>query len=136
MAKGQTITTKQLNAILPFLDTFRKMGFKCGEWMVASESLVIPHFAFTKAFESFLQALYDNDWIEQLDWTKWQETAARYVDSPDLLTSASAETIRTLLTIHVRKDYSCEGHLAAMFENGNIVALLQRLKEIRQEMKS
>jgi hypothetical protein len=94
----------------------------------------IPHFAFTKAFESFLQALYDNGWIEQLDWTKWQETAARYVDSPDLLTSASAETIRTLLTTHVRKDYSCEGHLAAMFESGHIVACLQRLKTIRWEM--
>jgi len=133
MVQGQTITTKQLNAILPFLDTFRKMGFKCGEWTTASESTAIPHFAFTNDFESFLQTLYDNEWIEELDWIKWQETAAQYVESPDLLATANTETIRTLLTTHVRKDYFCEGHLAAMFENGHIEAILQRLKGIRNE---
>jgi hypothetical protein len=112
------------------------MGFKCGESPVSTESSVIPSFASTKAIESFIQALYDNGWIEQLDWTKWEDTAAQYVDSPDLLASADAEVIRTLLTTHVRKDYFCEGHLAAIFENGHIVALLRRLKEIREEMKS
>ncbi len=136
MAKGQDITTKQLTAILTFLDTFEKPGFKCGKSPVPTESSVIPHYAFTKTVESFVQALYDNGWIEQLDWKKWQDTAARYVDSPDLLASADAETIRTLLTTHVRKDYFCEGHLAAMFDNGHIVALLRRLKQILEEMKS
>jgi hypothetical protein len=135
MANGQNITSKQFTAILLFLDTFEKTGFKCGEWSIASESPVIPHFTFTKSVESFVQALYDNGWIEQLDWTKWQEKAAQYIDSPNLLASADTETIRNLLTTHVRKDYICEGHLAAMFENGHIVALLRRLKEIREEMK-
>jgi hypothetical protein len=36
-----------------------------------------------------------------------------------------------LLTTHSRKDRFCEGHLAAMFENGHIVALLRRLRELK-----
>jgi hypothetical protein len=136
MPKQNPITAKQLNAILPFLDAFKRKGFKYGEWPVAWETSVIPHFEDSDPVAAFVQALYDNGWIETFDWFKWQDTAAKYVDSPDLLASADAEMIRKLLTTHVRKDYFCEGHLAAMFENGHIVALLRRLKEIRAGMKS
>lgn len=135
MVKPKPITAKQIDAILPFLDAFERMGFKCGEWPVESETSVIPHFEHSDPVGVFIQALYDNSWVETFDWFKWQDTAAQYVDSPDLLASADAETIRKLLTTHVRKDRFCEGHLASMFENGHIVALLRRLKEIRKDMK-
>ena len=133
MPKTKPITTKQIDAILPFLDAFERMGFKCGEWPDACESL-IPHFTGSDPVEAFVQALYDHGWIEDFDWGEWQDTAAQYVDSPERLTAADSETIRKLLTTHVRKDHFCEGHLAGMFENGHIVALLRRLKEIRQSM--
>jgi hypothetical protein len=136
MAKPKSHTSKQIDAILPFLDAFERMGFRCGEWPVAPETSVIPHFEHSDPVEAFIQALYDNRWFTSFHWTKGQEKAAQYVDSPDLLASADAERIRKLLTTHVRKDRFCEGHLASMFENGHIVALLQRLKGIRAEMKS
>jgi hypothetical protein len=125
------ITDKQLDAILPFLDAFERIGFRCGEWPVESEESVIPHFEHSDPVASFVRALYDNDWITPFDWTRWQDKAAKYVDSPDLLASADAVTIQKLLTTHVRKDRICKHHLASMFENGHIVALLRRLKEIR-----
>jgi hypothetical protein len=128
------ITAKQFDAILPFLDAFERMGFKCGEWPDASESL-IPHFTGSDPVEAFVQTLNDNGWIEDFDWGGWQDTAAQYVDSPERLASADPETIRRLLTMHVRKNRFCEGHLACMFENGYIVALLRRLKDIRNELK-
>jgi hypothetical protein len=134
MPKPKPITTKQVDAILPFLNAFERMGFRCGEWPVESE-LVIPHFDDSDPVAAFVQALYDNGWITSFDWNKWQDTAARYVDSADLLAKADAETIRQLLTTHVRKDYFREGHLASMFENGHIVAVLRRLKAIRKRMK-
>jgi hypothetical protein len=136
MAKPKSHTSKQIDAILPFLNAFERMGFKCGEWPVDSEASVIPHFEHSDPVESFVQALHDNGWIETFYWTKWQAEAAKYVDSPNLLASADVGTIRKLLTTHVRKDRLCKGHLASMFENGHIVALLQRLKGIRAEMKS
>ena len=135
MAKPKSKTAKQLDAILPFLDAFERMGFKCGEWPVASEASVIPYFEHDDPVAAFVQALHDNGWVETFHWTKWQVTAAKYIDSPDLLASADAGTIRKLLTTHVRKDRLCEGHLASMFENGHIVAVLRRLKGIRAEIK-
>jgi len=60
-----------------------------------------------------------------------QDAAGKYVEHPEMIESADTTAIRKLLTTHVRKDQFCEGHLAAMFENGHIVALLRRLKAIR-----
>lgn len=53
--KSQPVSSKQIDAILPFLEAFERMGFRCGEWPDASES-VIPHFDFCDP----VQALYEN----------------------------------------------------------------------------
>ncbi|WP_390621590.1 DUF6508 domain-containing protein [Roseimaritima sediminicola] len=43
-------------------------------------------------------------------------------------------TIQKLFTTHARKDRFCEGHLASMFENDHIPALLRRLRTLRHGM--
>ncbi len=133
MSTMKPITAQTIDAILPFLDAFQKMSFQCGEWPDAGDS-IIPHFEFSDPVEAFVHALYDHGWIEPFDWASWQDEAQQYVDDPARLGLIDAETVRKLLTVSIRKDRFCEGHLAAMFENGHIVALLRRLKRIRAEM--
>ena len=80
-----------------------------------------------------MQILYANDWVTpEVDWVQWQDVAVEYVDLQEKIDSADVVTLKKLFTTHVRKDRFCEGHLATMFENGHIVALLRRLKEIRE----
>ena len=80
-----------------------------------------------------MQILYANDWVTpEVDWVQWQDVAVEYVDLQEKIDSADIVTLKKLFTTHVRKDRFCEGHLATMFENGHIVALLRRLKEIRE----
>ncbi|REK17990.1 MAG: hypothetical protein DWQ37_05570 [Planctomycetota bacterium] len=128
------VTPQQIDAILPYLDAFERMGFTCGQWPDSGEDL-IPHFEHSDPVDRFVQALYDNGWIEPFDWTEWTDTAKQLIDSPNRLASADATTIRRLLTTHVRQDRFCEGHLAAMFESGHIVAALRRLRDIRATMQ-
>ena len=128
-------TTKQIDAILPFLNPFTADGFSAGTWH--SPPGQSPWFGFSESATEFQQALYDNGWITpSFDWGKWQDTAREYVEQPQKIETADATVIQQLLTTHVRKDRFCEGHLAAMFENGHIVALLRRLKTIRDNSKS
>ena len=123
-------TSKQIDAILPYLDRFTAEGFSVGTWH--SPPGVFPWFEFNEAVSEFQQALYDNGWItSSFNWTDWQETAKEYVEKPETIESADAKTIQKLFTTHVRKERFCEGHLAAMFENGHVVALLQRLRANR-----
>lgn len=85
----------------------------------------------------FHKALYDHGWVTPaFDWTGWQRSAQEFVDSPQKVERADAATVLKLLTTHVRADRFCDGHLAAMFESGHVVALLRRLKAIRAKMKT
>ena len=91
----------------------------------------MSYFNFNEVVLEFQQILYANDWVTpKVDWVEWQDVAEEYVDSPEKIKSADVVTVQKLFTTHVRKDRFCEGHLASMFENGHIVELLRRLKEI------
>jgi hypothetical protein len=128
------IISKQIDALLPFLDRFEAVGFSAGSWKMPEGQF--PWFDFNEVVMDFHQALYDNGWVTPaFDWTEWQESAKKFVDSPKKIEKADATTIQKLLTTHSRADRFCEGHLASMFENGHIVALLRRLKAIREKMK-
>jgi hypothetical protein len=128
------IKAKQIDALLPFLDRFEAVGFSAGSWKIPEGQF--PWFDFDEVVMEFNQALDDNGWVTPaFDWTEWQESAKKFVDSPKKIERADATTIQKLLTTHSRADRFCEGHLASMLENGHIVALLRRLKVIREKMK-
>ena len=128
------MNAEQIDAILPFLDRIEVEGFLAGTWN--SSPGEFSCFNFDEAVSEFQRALYDNGWINasSFKWPDWQETAQEFVSSPEKLDSADATTIQMLFTTHVRKERFCEGHLAAMFENGHIVALLRRLRQIRANL--
>ena len=127
------IKPAQIDALMPFLDKFEEAGFSAGTWK--TEDGHFPWFNFDEVVTEFIQVLYDNDWVTpQFDWTEWQESAQRYIESPEMVESADAVTIQKLLTTHARADRFCEGHLASMFENGHILALLHRLRVLRAGM--
>ena len=125
------VTGKHIDAILPFLEQFEEAGFSVGTWH--NEPGVMPWFNYDEAVMEFEQILYANDWVTpEVDWVQWQDVAVEYVGLQEKIDSADVLTLKKLFTTHVRKDRFCEGHLATMFENGHIVALLRRLKEIRE----
>ena len=128
------VTAEQIDAILPFLDRFSAAGFSAGSWNMPEGQL--PWFGFDEVVMEFQKALYDHGWVTPaFDWTEWQRPAQEFVDSPEKVERADAATVLKLLTTHVRADRFCEGHLAAMFESGHIVALLRRLQALRARMK-
>jgi hypothetical protein len=121
---------RQVDAILPFIDRFEADGFSPGSW--DSAALM---YNFSDSVTEFHQALYSNGWISpSFDWGEWLDTAREYVESPEKIASADIKAIQKLLTSHVRAERFCEGTLAQMFENGHIVALLRRLRELRRTM--
>jgi hypothetical protein len=122
-------TKEQMDAILPFLDRLTADGFSVGTWH--SPPGQFPWFKVSEPVSQFEQALYGNGWITPFDWGAWQETAREYVKNLEKIESADAETIQKLFTTHVRKERFCEGHLAAMIENGHMVVLLRRLRVLR-----
>jgi hypothetical protein len=80
----------------------------------------------------FVQALYDHGWIDHgFEWTAWAEQAQRYERDAALVAHADLPTLRKLLTAHVRADRFCDGHLAAVWRSGHLLAILERLTALR-----
>ena len=128
------IHPSQIDVLMPFLDKFEEAEFFAGTWK--TEQGYFPWFNLNAVVMEFIQVLYDNDWVTpKFNWTKWQESAKKYIESPRMIESADAMTLRKLLTTHARADRFCEGHLASMFENGHMLALLRRLRVLQSEMK-
>jgi hypothetical protein len=123
----------KIDALLRFLPVFEAADADHGEWRLAGG--VMPYLVTSEAVTGFVEALYGNGWVEPFDWGAWQETAAGYAGSPERVATADIDTIRKLLTTHVRKDRFCEGHLVAMIASGHIAAVLRRLRDLRGPAK-
>ena len=131
MKEAQPISNDHIKAIVRFLPIFTSEGFQFGHW--TSEKGYFPYFTLSPEAHAFYKALYDNGWIVLFDWGSWQDEAVRYVNEETLLEEADLETLRKLLTTHVRKERFCEGHLDCMFACGHLTAILRRLQQLEIE---
>jgi hypothetical protein len=123
---------EQIDAILKYLSIFEKPGYQFGQWVEPEGQF--PYFSFSPEVDEFIGALRKQGVIIPFDWRNWRKEAARYQTNPEALETADLLTLRKLLTVHVRAERFSEGHLASVFESGYIMAILRRLKQIRESM--
>jgi len=123
------LTEENILAVLNYLPAFEQPSFSPGEWVTLQGSL--PYFDYSAEVIAFKKTLYANDYIQPFNWSKWYE-GLLLMDHPELLQKASLQTLRKLLTAHVRADRFNEGHLADIFESGHMLMILRRLTEIQQ----
>lgn len=125
------LTPNNLLPVLKFLPVFDQIDFSPGEWIDGEGHL--PYFEYSNVILDFLRTLGENGFIQPFDWPQWVE-GRQLVNNPPLLSKASLQTLRKLLTAHVRADRFSEGHLAAMFESGHITMILKRMAELQHSM--
>jgi len=121
------ISKENITAILKYISVFEAEGFEPGE-MVADRGM--PWYSNSDEVLNFVQELYDNNIIYSFDWPAWQDEAEKLYNDPDALASANLDTLRKLLTVHVRKDRFSEGHLAGVIRDGHMLAILKTLEEL------
>ena len=114
-----------VRAILSFLPVLESKGFAFGE--MVSPPGQFPYARMAPEVDGLIQALYDNGWVEPFDWSEFQDEAIGYFENPTRPETADIETIRKLLTLHVRKDRFCDGHFLEILEAGQVQAILRRL---------
>jgi hypothetical protein len=90
------------------------------------------YYVFADELSQFHEAVNANGFVFPFDWSAWQDEAERYYENPELLRTADVQELRKLITLHVRKDRFCDGHLPHMVQCGHITAILQRLRELRK----
>ena len=124
MTPLSTDAITRLLAFLPYFSEDREF------YVIDADRSFFDPFVYSPRVEEFVHLLYEFDVIPVGDWTAWQTQAVRYVADPGMVAKARLTTLRKLLTLHVRKERFCSGHLAAMIDAGHIRAILERLETL------
>lgn len=120
-------------AFLPFMESRVASEWRGGD-KKPDGSIAMPWMEYDQQVLDFIRACGVNGWLEPFDWMVWLPEAQYLHDHPEVLETASVETLRKLLTLHIRRDRFFEGHLANMIHDGHIAAILRRMAAIRTEL--
>lgn len=94
---------------------------------VDGEQVIVECGEYNPLVKEFQRCLYDHGIVRDFDWPKWLPRAVRIFRNPSLLRKARMKTCLKLLTLHIRRDRFCDGHLGAMLASGHITAIIRRM---------
>ena len=125
-----------IQTLLTHLDDLRRPVAELAEFHSSGDGSEDDPFtafwSYSPQVDAFQQDLNDLGFVYSFDWGEWQDEAERLTVTPGALDDADLLTLMKLLTLHVRKERFSGGHLANAFEQGWIVAILERLQDISE----
>jgi hypothetical protein len=136
MRKTPLPTLHDIEALTAYLPRLYAEGFSPvikweGGEKLKDGSYSIPYPSYNSLVEEFFR-LVSGRW---LDYEYDPDKAYQMLKDENRVKVASLPEIKTLLTYCVRGERFSDGHWAAMIEKGYIRRLLERLNEIKQELK-
>jgi hypothetical protein len=129
------INKTELESLLSLIPELQSHEGPFGEHDFSAEgnTFHIGPYIFSPLLEKIWLGILESGLKHPFNWGAWQDEAERICYEPGLLEKADLETIRKLLTLHLRKERFCEGHLAAVCEDGLMLRTLLRLKALYDE---
>jgi hypothetical protein len=137
MQKSRPPTLQEIEALTVFLPRLCADGFlPVLSWeggKQADGTFILPFPNYNPVVEEFFSTVASAGWI---DYEYNPEQANQMVQDENLVKTASLSQIKTMLTFCLRGERFSDGHWAQMIEEGYIRRLLERLQEIRSELRS
>jgi hypothetical protein len=121
-----------LISLIPELESYQG-SFGEHDFRKEGNTLHMGSFINAPLLDRIIYSIHETGLQINFDWPSWQEEAERICCETGELEKADLETIRKLLTLHMRKERFCEGHLAAVCESGLMLSTLRRLKALRDD---
>ena len=126
---------EDIDALVEFLPRFEEPGRVFAKWgetiKNADGSISLPFPEYDEDVQEFFRLVAEHGW---LDYEYKPEEAARMLADGELVGRAGVGQIKTMLTYCLRGERFCDGFWESLLEGGQIVALLRRLKAIRERM--
>jgi hypothetical protein len=80
--------------------------------------------------EALNDVVYESGIVFEFDWPSWKLESRFATTDPAVIAAAGLTDLRRLLTLHVRQDRFCDGHLGEMVEQGHIAVIVRRVAEL------
>jgi hypothetical protein len=128
------INAANMDAVIRFLPQLDKPAETFGKLEIEylpDGTLIAPAWLDDAVIVEFERAAFANGFVLLgFDWSNWR-LGRDLFRHPERIARATLGTICKLITLHIRADrFSC-GHLAAMCRNGQVPAILLRLRDLR-----
>jgi len=127
-ASGTWVTSKNIDVLLKYLPVFERADYA---FVKVEASRGQPYHVYSQEVVAFLEDFHQEGLQIRFNWPAWD-----FEVSPEAVATADVETLLKVLTRCVRQDRFCEGALAYCLESGQVVAVLRRLKQIRETLGS
>ncbi|WP_414469232.1 ADP-ribosylglycohydrolase family protein [Methanobacterium sp. ACI-7] len=121
---------KNMDQILSYLPYFSSGD---NEFYKISSKLSIDPYIYSDKTSSFISDIYKQNFTYPFNWTDWSREAQKYLENHDLISYADIQIIQKLFTTLIRSDRFCSGVIASNIDDGTILELLKRIKEIKNE---
>ena len=135
MEKDQSPTQQEIEALTSFLPRLYAEGFSpVKNWNGGRQkdgSITLPYPDYDPVVEEFFRTVSGGGW---LDYDYNPEQAYQLLKDENLVSTASASQIKSMLTFCVRGERFSDGHWAEMIEKGHIRRILERLNAIKAEL--
>ena len=118
--------------ILQYLPYFKD---KTNSFYTTQKGNYYDPFKYSSEVHEFIKILHKHNFIILFDHPRWQSEACKYIENPELLESADLLTLQKLLTLHIRKERFCSGHLAGAIDSGHLLKILERLQALKPELE-
>jgi ribA/ribD-fused uncharacterized protein len=127
-------TLQEIDTLVAFLPQLYAEGFTLidrwgGGTKQPDGAITMPWPEYAPVVTQFFAAASQPCWC---DYDYRPDEAARMLQDANGIANASLAQIKTLLTYCVRGERFCDGHWAAMIEQGHIRRLLQRLMDFKK----
>lgn len=126
----------RLAALTEHIPAFADPASPVGTWHQPSAepgTFSAPSFMPNASIEHFVEDCYAHGWVRSgFEWSAWAQTpkAQQLRDDASELARADVHQLAQLLTVIIRQNRFCEGALAAAFESGLILGIIQRAQQL------
>ena len=131
----EAVTKEKIDELLRFLTLFEKPSRKfVKKWEGDDENgfNVIPHPVYFDDVRQFFRLAAQPCWS---DYGYLKKKPGKMIKDSKNIENANLDEIKTMLTYCVRGERFCDGFWERMLRSGQVVAVLKRLRTLRNQQK-
>ncbi len=133
------LTKKNIEIILNYLEYFEDKNQKFYDIIMPKRDggniVDYIYVTYSDKFMEFYRALHDQGFVTNFNWLDSSIHSESLNEYYDLLEDADIKILRRLFTMIVRQDKHNEGFFADVIESGLLLAMLNRLEILNEEIE-
>jgi hypothetical protein len=126
---------KPILDLIPEIENTKDFGHLYDDDDEDSEVLTFPFYIEAPVVREFEKHCYELGIVIDFDWSKWDEGRELLSGDKSVIETLDLITLCKLITAIIRNDRFCDGALIGAFEDGLILRILMKMKDLVQQTR-